>query len=51
MLFYMQMRNWFLIFMLLTIAYMIHQRLHPNSPTHLLGPNVARAAVSFSIFK
>lgn len=26
MLFYMQMRNWFLIFLMLTIAYMIQQK-------------------------
>lgn len=26
MLFYMQMKNWFLIFLMVTIAYMIHQK-------------------------
>jgi len=26
MLFYMQMRNWFLISLMLTVAYMIHQK-------------------------
>lgn len=26
MLFYMQMRNWFLVFLMVTIAYMIHQK-------------------------
>lgn len=26
MLFYMQMRNWFLIFLVLTMAYLVHQR-------------------------
>jgi uncharacterized membrane protein YjjB (DUF3815 family) len=26
MLFYMQMRNWFLIFLVLTMAYLIHQK-------------------------
>lgn len=26
MLFYMQMKNWFLIFLMITIAYMIHQK-------------------------
>lgn len=26
MLFYMQMKNWFLIFLMLTIAYLIHQK-------------------------
>lgn len=31
MLFYMQMRNWFLIFLMLTIAYMIQQK---TSSTH-----------------
>ncbi|AGH95598.1 hypothetical protein A11Q_1382 [Pseudobdellovibrio exovorus JSS] len=29
MLFYMQMKNWFLIFLMLTIAYMIHQKTSP----------------------
>ena len=26
MLFYMQMRNWFLIFLILTMAYLVHQK-------------------------
>lgn len=26
MLFYMQMKNWFLIFLMLTMAYLIHQK-------------------------
>lgn len=30
MLFYMQMRNWFLIFLMLTIVYLVHQKSNPN---------------------
>jgi len=37
MLFYMQMKNWFLVFLMLTIAYLIHQK--TSAHTHL-----ARAA-------
>lgn len=39
MLFYMQMRNWFLIFMMLTIAYLIQQKSNTNKSFALKGPN------------
>jgi hypothetical protein len=30
MLHYMQMRNWFIVFMALTLTYMIHQKMNHN---------------------
>lgn len=41
MLFYMQMRNWFLVFLVLTMAYLVHQKTH-NSKKYASIP------VSFS---
>lgn len=34
MLFYMQMRNWYLIFLMLTIAYMIQQKSSSGQASH-----------------
>jgi hypothetical protein len=40
MLFYMQMRNWFLIFLVLTMAYLIHQRTSSAKRFALRAPAV-----------
>lgn len=49
MLFYMQMKNWFMIFMMLTMTYMVHQKLKDNR-AQLSHTQFAKAA-SFSIFR
>ena len=48
MLFYMQMRNWFIILMILTMTYMIHQKMNANQHSNRI--NLSSAA-SFSIFR
>ncbi len=48
MLFYMQMRNWFIILMILTMTYMVHQKM--NAYQRGNGVNLSSAA-SLSIFR
>ncbi len=49
MLFYMQMRNWFIILMILTMTYMVHQKVN-GWQQHASRMNLTSAA-SFSIFR
>jgi len=51
MLHYMQMRNWFIIFMILTMTYMVHQKLNQfNRSSPLMMQARAQSFVT-SIFK
>lgn len=50
MLHYMQMRNWFIVFMALTLTYMIHQKM--NQQRNATGAYQLRAqALVTSIFR
>ncbi len=49
MLFYMQMRNWFIIFVILTMTYMIHQKMNTN---HKVAPAYRMSSLSsISLFR
>lgn len=50
MLHYMQMRNWFIVFMALTLTYMIHQKMNQQRGGHSMAGLRAQAFVT-SIFK
>lgn len=48
MLHYMQMRNWFIVFMALTLTYMIHQKMNQNKST---SSSLRAQAIVTSIFR
>ncbi|MCM2352317.1 MAG: hypothetical protein NDI63_01785 [Pseudobdellovibrio sp.] len=48
MLHYMQMRNWFIVFMALTLTYMIHQRMNQNRSS---ASTLRAQAIVTSIFR
>lgn len=50
MLHYMQMRNWFMVFMALTLTYMIHQKMTQQRNAYPTSGLRAQAFVT-SIFK
>lgn len=50
MLHYMQMRNWFIVFMALTLTYMIHQKMNQQRAAYPMSGLRAQSFVT-SIFK
>ena len=50
MFFYMQMKNWFIIFIVVTMTYLVYQKtqtLNKNYP----GGSLRASAISFTLFK
>lgn len=51
MLHYMQMKNWFIVFVALTLTYMIHQKMNQQRANTYPGYQLRAQALVTSIFR